>query len=109
GGAAPAAPAEDESGSLLAQSGLFLSYFGLQSTMSFYMKFLLAKVRVAENLRGVPASFMITTSQQLVGFTLFLLFIGVSRLLGRPYKPKRLTSRKEVLLVLALRTIRRSP
>jgi drug/metabolite transporter (DMT)-like permease len=70
--------------------------------MSFYMKFLLSKVRVAEDLVGVPASFMVTASQQLVGFTMFLLLIGGSRLIGRPYTPKALASRKEFLLVLAL-------
>lgn len=88
--------------SLLKQAVLFLTYFVLQSGMSFYMKWLLSKVKVAENLVGVPASFLVTSSQQLVGFVLFLVFIAGSWLLGKPYKPKPLASRQELLLVLAL-------
>eukprot|EP00442_Polarella_glacialis_P019407 CAMPEP_0115058092 /NCGR_PEP_ID=MMETSP0227-20121206/6145_1 /TAXON_ID=89957 /ORGANISM="Polarella glacialis, Strain CCMP 1383" /LENGTH=440 /DNA_ID=CAMNT_0002443015 /DNA_START=34 /DNA_END=1356 /DNA_ORIENTATION=+ len=93
--------AEEAGGAFAQQAALFLSYFALQSGMSFFMKFVLSKVRVAQNLFGVPASFLVTSSQQLVGFALFLLLVLGSRLIGKPYKPKAL-ARKELLLVLAL-------
>mmetsp|Transcript_121734 Transcript_121734/g.344320 ORF Transcript_121734/g.344320 Transcript_121734/m.344320 type:complete len:504 (+) Transcript_121734:2-1513(+) len=87
---------------LAGQSVLFLLYCLLQSSMGFYMKWVLSKVQVAENLVGVPASFLVTASQQVVGFLLFSALIAVSWLIGRPYKPKALASNKEYLLVLAL-------
>lgn len=70
--------------------------------MSFYMKWLLSKVQVASDLMGVPASFLVTASQQLTGFALFCILIIGSRLVGKPYKPKMLASRKEWLLIVAL-------
>jgi len=93
---------EDVWGSLGAQALLFLSYFFLQLGMSLYMKFLLSKVHVASDLIGIPASFLVTSSQQLVGFGAFVLLVLLSRLVGRPYRPKILKSYKEYLLVLAL-------
>lgn len=102
--AIPAIPEaqEEKPYSLRIQALLFLCYFSLQSGMSFYMKWLLSKVKIASDLVGVPASFLVTTSQQLVGFSLFLVFILGSYLIGRPYKPKALKNTTEVLLVLAL-------
>lgn len=96
------AATEDVWGSLGVQALLFLCYLFLQSGMSFYMKFLLSKVRVASDLMGIPASFLVTSSQQLVGFGAFVIFVLLSRIVGRPYRPKILKSYKEYLLVLAL-------
>jgi len=59
-------------------------------------------VHVASDLIGIPASFLVTSSQQLVGFGAFVLLVLLSRLVGRPYRPKILKSYKEYLLVLAL-------
>lgn len=87
---------------LAVQGSLFIGYFCLQSGMSFYMKWLLSQVSVAKGLSGVPAPFLVTACQQLVGFALFGLFFAGSRLVGRPYQPKRLASQQEWLLVLAL-------
>jgi len=103
----PAAPAgvveeEEKDGALSVQALLFLCYFTIQSGMSFYMKWLLSKVRVASDLVGIPASFLVTASQQMVGFTLFLIFLGGSWLVGKPYTPKTLKSRGEWLLILGL-------
>eukprot|EP00928_Gymnodinium_smaydae_P047323 TRINITY_DN31578_c0_g1_i1.p1 TRINITY_DN31578_c0_g1~~TRINITY_DN31578_c0_g1_i1.p1 ORF type:complete len:608 (-),score=108.89 TRINITY_DN31578_c0_g1_i1:26-1849(-) len=90
------------SASLASQATLFLTYFLLQSSMSFYMKWILSKIRVSEDLVGVPASFLVTASQQLVGLLFFALLVLTSWLLGRPYKPKKLKSLSDVLLVCAL-------
>jgi len=85
-----------------AQIIMFLIYFGLQSTMSFYMKWLLSKVKVSADLVGVPASWFICSSQQMVGFTLFLILIVGSRIIGKPYTPKPLANKKEFFLILML-------
>eukprot|EP00930_Biecheleria_cincta_P103131 TRINITY_DN95060_c0_g1_i1.p1 TRINITY_DN95060_c0_g1~~TRINITY_DN95060_c0_g1_i1.p1 ORF type:complete len:462 (+),score=82.58 TRINITY_DN95060_c0_g1_i1:37-1386(+) len=99
---AAAADKKDITESLAVQGGLFVTYFLVQSGMSFYMKWILSKVKVASDLVGVPASFLVTASQQLVAFGLFIVFMLGSRLIGKPYRPKILTSRTEFLLVLGL-------
>lgn len=70
--------------------------------MNFYMKWILSKIEVAEGLKGVPASFLVTSTQQLVGLVCVLGLLVVSRAFGRPYTPKPLASGKELLLVLCL-------
>lgn len=91
--------AEDRYSSSLAQLLLFLVYFVLQSGLTFYMKFVLAKVSVTASLMGVPASFLVTTTQQLVGFALVGAYILGSRFTGSRYTPKPLQSKKEYFLL----------
>jgi len=93
---------DDEDANMTLQGLLFFSYFAAQSGMSFYMKWLLSKVRVAQDLTGIPASFLVTSSQQMVSFVLFLLFVLGSQLVGKPYRPKALKSRNEIMLILGL-------
>uniref|UniRef100_A0A7S1WSW5 Sugar phosphate transporter domain-containing protein n=1 Tax=Alexandrium catenella TaxID=2925 RepID=A0A7S1WSW5_ALECA len=100
--AAGAAAEETKDGGALLQVALFVAYFFAQSGMSFYMKWILSKVRVSKDLVGIPASFWVTSCQQLAGFLLVLGFIVGSTLIGKGYRPKQLASRKELLLVLLL-------
>jgi len=103
GAASQAVVAEEEKdGGLSLQALLFVCYFGIQSGMSFYMKWLLSKVKVASDLVGIPASFLVTASQQMVGFALFLVFLAGCALVGKPYKVKKLKTRGEWLLLLGL-------
>ncbi|CAJ1349658.1 unnamed protein product [Effrenium voratum] len=69
--------------------------------MSFMMKTVLAKVKVAKDLFGVPASFFVVGSQQLVSFSIMLTILAVARLIGRPLTIKKL-KKNEIGLVLAL-------
>jgi len=101
-GSTTAEPEKEEGSDLALQATLFLIYFCTQSGMNFYMKWILSKIHVAQNLVGVPASFLVTSCQQIVGFLLVMSLLLGSRLVGRPYTPKPLASSKELILVLLL-------
>jgi len=95
------AASQDESSSWAVQVLIFLVYLVWQSGMGLYMKGLLSAIKVLPNLKGIPASFFATATQQLVGFLIFMLILLVSRLIGRPYSPKSITP-KQFLLVVCL-------
>eukprot|EP00929_Paragymnodinium_shiwhaense_P007683 TRINITY_DN111591_c0_g1_i1.p1 TRINITY_DN111591_c0_g1~~TRINITY_DN111591_c0_g1_i1.p1 ORF type:complete len:477 (-),score=88.73 TRINITY_DN111591_c0_g1_i1:162-1541(-) len=101
--ASPAKAAKDaDYGGPTMQAALFLMYFCGQAGMTFYMKFIMSKIQVTSKLVGVPASFLVTSSQQVVIFLLFLVFLFGTRVMGKAYKPKVLASKKEYLLILIL-------
>mmetsp|Transcript_43661 Transcript_43661/g.100751 ORF Transcript_43661/g.100751 Transcript_43661/m.100751 type:complete len:462 (-) Transcript_43661:195-1580(-) len=94
--------ADDAGSSWFVQVGIFLVYLFWQSGMGIYMKRLLSDITILPNfgLKGIPASFFATGTQQLVGFSIFLMILLVSRIIGKPYTPKRITARQFLLVTL---------
>eukprot|EP00435_Cladocopium_sp_Y103_P010454 s4961_g2.t1 len=101
----PALSASKSSSSveLLKEGGLFFGYFFSQTGMAFLMKQVLSKVQVAKDLFGVPASFFVIGTQQMVSFCIMLSILAGSRLIGRPLRIKKLElSRVGLVLALSL-------
>lgn len=80
--------------------GKLLIYFGSQTCMNIYVKSVLNNAVVDDGLKGIPASFFVTLSQQVISGVLFFLLLMSSRLVGRPYTPRRLTSRLDYVAVV---------
>lgn len=75
GKTSPNAFADKES--ILGQTVPFLMYFGAQTSISCYMKWLLSKVPVTLSLVGVPAAFLVMSVQQVVVFLFVLMVLRV--------------------------------
>merc|ERR1719216_79976 len=75
-------------------AGIFMVFFGAQTGMNLYMKAVLSQSMVDEELglKGIPASFLVTAFQQMAGFVLFWIGLGISRLTPYKYTPKVLTT-----------------
>jgi len=88
-----------ESTKLLGKIALF---FGAQTFMNLYMKAVLSKSVVSSEfgMAGVPAAFAVTAIQQLVSFALLGAGTLVSQLTPWAYTPKRLTTPKQLGMVL---------
>eukprot|EP00930_Biecheleria_cincta_P016305 TRINITY_DN13311_c0_g1_i1.p1 TRINITY_DN13311_c0_g1~~TRINITY_DN13311_c0_g1_i1.p1 ORF type:complete len:475 (-),score=71.17 TRINITY_DN13311_c0_g1_i1:91-1515(-) len=86
--------------------GDFLLYFGMQTTMSFYMKYILSKSIVSREstLIGLPAPLAVTGLQQLVSCTLLMFCLGCLRFTPWSYKPKPIENHRQRLMVLGLAT-----
>ena len=84
--------------------GDFLLYFGMQTTMSFYMKYILSKSVVSRDstLIGLPAPLAVTGLQQLVSFTLLMFCLGCLRFTPWSYQPKPIQNSRQRLMVLGL-------
>lgn len=81
--------------------GKLLIYFGAQTGMNLYMKAVLSKTVVSEELKmvGVPAAFLVTAMQQLTSFVLFVLLVAGLWFTPWRYTPKSLTTKKELVAV----------
>eukprot|EP00929_Paragymnodinium_shiwhaense_P080702 TRINITY_DN42104_c0_g1_i1.p1 TRINITY_DN42104_c0_g1~~TRINITY_DN42104_c0_g1_i1.p1 ORF type:complete len:452 (-),score=108.86 TRINITY_DN42104_c0_g1_i1:151-1506(-) len=81
--------------------GKLMIYFGAQSGMNLYMKAVLSKAVVSEELKmkGVPAAFLVTGIQQLVSFVLFISYVGLVWNTKYRYMPKELKTPKEYVAV----------
>mmetsp|Transcript_1447 Transcript_1447/g.2496 ORF Transcript_1447/g.2496 Transcript_1447/m.2496 type:complete len:448 (+) Transcript_1447:17-1360(+) len=86
-----------ESGKTL---GKLLVYFGSQTCMNLYVKSVLNNTIIVEGLKGIPASFFVTLSQQMISGVLFLMLVIMTHLFGRPYSPRRLVSRLDYVAVV---------
>jgi len=82
--------------------GKVLLFFGAQTFMNLYMKAVLSKSVVSSEfgMAGVPAAFAVTAIQQLVSFALLGAGTLVSQLTPWAYTPKRLTTPKQLGMVL---------
>merc|ERR1712151_1442819 len=83
-------------------AGIFMVFFGAQTGMNLYMKAVLSNSVVDEvaGLKGIPASFLVTGFQQMAGFVLFWIGLGISRLVTNyKYEPKKLTTPFELMAV----------
>mmetsp|Transcript_91842 Transcript_91842/g.256529 ORF Transcript_91842/g.256529 Transcript_91842/m.256529 type:complete len:451 (-) Transcript_91842:251-1603(-) len=82
--------------------GKIMVYFGAQTFMNLYMKAVLSKSVVSSEfgMAGVPAAFAVTAIQQLVSFALLGAGTLVSQLTPWAYTPKRLTTPKQLGMVL---------
>lgn len=82
------------------QLGKLLIYFGAQTSMNLYVKSVLNKTEIGEGLRGIPASFFVTLSQQIMSAVLFVLLVGFLKYIGNDYEPKKLTTRMDYVAVV---------
>jgi hypothetical protein len=82
--------------------GKILLFFGAQTFMNLYMKAVLSKSVVSSELgmAGVPAAFALTAIQQLVSFSLLGAGTLASQLTPWKYTPKKLTTPKQLGMVL---------
>jgi len=82
--------------------GKIALFFGAQTFMNLYMKAVLSKSVVSSELgmNGVPAAFAITAIQQLVSFALLGLGVLTSQLTPWKYTPKKLTTPRQLGMVL---------
>lgn len=85
-------------------AGLMFVFFGGQSLMSLYMKYVLSEVTISasDNITGVPAPFFVTGLQQFVCLVLLLLIILVKTQTSQPYYPKKLQTAGQVLPIICL-------
>jgi len=90
---------QTEATKLLGKLALF---FGAQTFMNLYMKAVLSKSVVSNELgmAGVPAAFAITAIQQLVSFVLLGIGTLGSQLTPWAYTPKKLTTPRQLGMVL---------
>lgn len=82
--------------------GKVLVFFGAQTFMNFYMKFVLSQSVVSEELHlfGFPAAFACTAVQQIVSFVSFVFMVGLSQLSPVSYNPKKLETSWEYVTVI---------
>jgi len=82
--------------------GKIMLFFGAQTFMNLYMKTVLSKSVVSSELgmTGVPAAFALTAIQQLVSFALLGAGTLASQLTPWAYTPKKLTTPKQLGMVL---------
>jgi len=82
-------------------AGQLLIYFGAQTGMNLYMKGVLSKPVISEelNMVGVPAAFLVTGLQQIVAFGIFLVVTALSWLTPYGYTPKKLKTKQEYMAV----------
>jgi drug/metabolite transporter (DMT)-like permease len=82
-------------------AGLLAIYFGAQAGFGLYMKVVLSDAKVSEDLKGVPAGFLVTAVQQFVAFVALAVGLAFYYMVAeKPYIPRRLTSFREVAVVL---------
>eukprot|EP00933_Yihiella_yeosuensis_P044660 TRINITY_DN39925_c0_g1_i1.p1 TRINITY_DN39925_c0_g1~~TRINITY_DN39925_c0_g1_i1.p1 ORF type:complete len:589 (-),score=120.43 TRINITY_DN39925_c0_g1_i1:246-1889(-) len=84
-------------------TGLLSIYFGAQAGFSLYMKVVLSDAIISQELhmKGVPAAFLVTAIQQIVAFVVLVLGLGIYYCVSStPYVPRRLTSFREVAVVV---------
>merc|ERR1719429_919428 len=81
--------------------GTFMVFFGAQTGMNLYMKAVLSNsvVDEAAGLKGIPASFLVTAFQQMAGFVLFWIGMGISQLTPYAYTPKVLNTPFELFAI----------
>lgn len=80
--------------------GKLLVYFGSQTCMNIYVKSILNNVFIADGLKGIPASFFVTLVQQIMSGFMFVLLVVFTNVIGTPYRPKRLTTRVDLIAVV---------
>jgi len=83
---------------------ILMIYFGAQTGMNLYMKNVLSRIIVDEELgrKGLPIGFLLTSIQQFVAFFAFCLFQVVGRIFSYDYEVKQLKTRKEYVVCFSV-------